>query len=223
VRCSGAIIGPLRCASRAYLVVVTLARLPREHVFALAWVTGGNKRRCDLEPPASLGVNFNNFSLGQLQRHPRAELVLADLGGPSRCRARRRNTLPAQPAAGGIAGDRDRDLAAELTGVNSRVRSRGFALSSGLRAGPARCSALYQEFVSPTDWNLVLSIQYIAIIYRRRSSGRSTARCSVDLRRLDAADHRGVYSGSIPASRNERRRQSASVTVFASTRCSSGG
>ncbi len=39
-----------------------------------------------------------------------------------------------------------------------------FAVSSGLAALAGALLGAYQEFVSPSEWNLVLSIQYIAIV-----------------------------------------------------------
>jgi branched-chain amino acid transport system permease protein len=60
---------------------------------------------------------------------------------------------------------RDRDVAAAVIGVDlARYKVAAFAVSSGLAA---MCGALfgsYYGYISPDQWNLLLSIQFIAII-----------------------------------------------------------
>jgi branched-chain amino acid transport system permease protein len=162
----GAIIGPFALRLRGqYLVVVTLGLVfLAEHVFR-NWrgLTGGNNGRA-IDPPASLGVDFNDFTLGGFTG-TRAQswfwliwaiVALVALLAANLARSRAGRALQAI---------RDRDLAAELTGVNlARTKVAVFALSSGLAALAGALLGAYQEFVSPSEWNLVLSIQYIAII-----------------------------------------------------------
>jgi ABC-type branched-subunit amino acid transport system permease subunit len=162
----GALVGPFALRLRGqYLVVVTLGLVfLAEHVFR-NWrgLTGGNNGRA-IDPPATLGVNFNDFNLGGFSG-TRAQswfwLIWAVVAIVALVAA----NLARSRAGRALQAIRDRDLAAELTGVDlARTKVAVFALSSGLAALAGALLGAYQEFVSPTDWNLVLSIQYIAII-----------------------------------------------------------
>jgi branched-chain amino acid transport system permease protein len=60
---------------------------------------------------------------------------------------------------------RDRDLAAEVVGVSQfRYKVGAFALSSAFGAVAGAMYATQQQFVSPSEWGLLLSIQFVAII-----------------------------------------------------------
>jgi branched-chain amino acid transport system permease protein len=60
---------------------------------------------------------------------------------------------------------RDRDVAAEIIGVElGRYKVAAFAVSSGFAALAGALYGAYQQYVSPDEWTLFLSIQYIAII-----------------------------------------------------------
>ncbi len=60
---------------------------------------------------------------------------------------------------------RDRDLAAEVVGVHlARYKVLAFVLSSSLAAAAGALYGSYTRFVSPGDFTLLLSIQYIAVI-----------------------------------------------------------
>jgi branched-chain amino acid transport system permease protein len=60
---------------------------------------------------------------------------------------------------------RDRDLAAEVVGVSQfRYKVGAFAISSGFGAVAGAMYASLQQFVSPSEWSLLLSIQFVAII-----------------------------------------------------------
>lgn len=162
----GAIIGPFALRLRGqYLVVVTLGIVfLAEHVFR-NWedLTGGNAGRA-IDPPATLGFDFNEFTVGSFDAS-RSEswfwliwalVALVALIAANIARSRAGRALQAI---------RDRDLAAELTGVDiARTKVAVFALSSALAAVAGALLGAYQEYVSPSEWNLVLSIQYIAII-----------------------------------------------------------
>ncbi len=162
----GAIIGPFALRLRGdYLVVVTLGLVfLGEHVFR-NWrgLTGGSNGRA-IDPPASLGVDFNDFTLGGFTGTRSqswfwliwAIVALVAILAANLARSRPGRALQAI---------RDRDIAAELTGVDlARTKVAVFALSSALAALAGALLGAYQEYVSPSDWNLVLSIQYIAII-----------------------------------------------------------
>lgn len=162
----GAIIGPFALRLHGqYLVVVTLGLVfLAEHVFR-NWtgLTGGNSGRA-IDPPASLGVNFNDFELlGFAATRSQSWFWLAwalvavvALFAANVARSRVGRALQAI---------RDRDLAAELTGVDiARTKVAVFAVSSALAALAGALLGAYQEFVSPSEWSLVLSIQFIAIV-----------------------------------------------------------
>ena len=60
---------------------------------------------------------------------------------------------------------RDRDVAAEIIGVDlGRYKVAAFAVSSALAGVAGALYGAYQQYVSPEEWTLFLSIQYIAII-----------------------------------------------------------
>ena len=60
---------------------------------------------------------------------------------------------------------RDRDVAAEVVGVNlARYKVGAFVLSSAYAAWPARCTRRTREYVTARLVGLLLSIQFIAII-----------------------------------------------------------
>jgi branched-chain amino acid transport system permease protein len=162
----GAIIGPFALRLHGqYLVVVTLGLVVLgQHVFR-NWkgLTGGNAGRA-IDPPAVLGVDFNKFTLGGFDATRSqswfwliwAVVAIVALIAANLARSRAGRALQAV---------RDRALAAELTGVDvARTKVAVFALSSGLAALAGALLGSYQEFVSPNDWDLVLSIQYIAIV-----------------------------------------------------------
>jgi branched-chain amino acid transport system permease protein len=60
---------------------------------------------------------------------------------------------------------RDRDVAAEVIGVNlARYKVGAFAVSSAFAAVAGALFGSYYAYVSPDQWSLLLSIQFIAII-----------------------------------------------------------
>ncbi len=106
-------------------------------------------------------------------------------------------------------------MAAEIIGVElGRYKVGAFALSSGLAAMGGALLGAYQQFVSPDEFSLFLSIQYIAIII---VGGVGTIFGSV----LGALFLGGLpavieeYSGSIPGVAIERRRRGLHLRVHA--------
>jgi branched-chain amino acid transport system permease protein len=60
---------------------------------------------------------------------------------------------------------RDRDVAAEIIGVNlARYKVGAFALSSGIAAVCGALLGSYTAFLHPDQWSLFISIQFIAIV-----------------------------------------------------------
>jgi branched-chain amino acid transport system permease protein len=75
-----------------------------------------------------------------------------------------RNIVRTRPGRA-IQAIRDRDVAAEIIGVElGRYKVGAFALSSAFAAVGGALFGAYQQFVSPDEFSLFLSIQYIAII-----------------------------------------------------------
>jgi len=60
---------------------------------------------------------------------------------------------------------RDRDVAAEVVGVNlARYKVAAFAVSSAMAAVAGSLYGAYNGYVHPDEWNLFLAIEFIAII-----------------------------------------------------------
>jgi branched-chain amino acid transport system permease protein len=162
----GALIGPAALRLRGnYLAIVTLGLVfAAEHVYRNSeGLTGGNAGRA-IEPPAALFVDFDQLDLiGYAATRNQgwfwliwALVALATLLVANLARGRQGRALTAL---------RDGELAAELSGVPiARTKVAAFALSSALAAVGGALLGSYQAFVSPSDWSLLLSVQYVAII-----------------------------------------------------------
>lgn len=163
----GALIGPLALRLRGlYLVIITLGLvLIAEHVF-LNWdgLTGGPTGR-PTAAPASIGIiDFNQpVVFGDELTTDQgwfwlvwAMVALTALVGKNIVRTRPGRAMQAI---------RDRDVAAEVIGVSlARYKIGAFAVSSAMAGVAGALFAGYQEYVSPEEWTLFLSIQYLAII-----------------------------------------------------------
>lgn len=162
----GAIVGPFALRLRGqYLVVVTLGLVfLAEHVFRnWSGLTGGNTGRA-IDAPVAVGVDFDDFVVGGFEA-TRAQswfwLVWILVGAVAIVAANLARTRMGRA----LQAIRDRDLAAELIGVDLvRTKVAVFALSSAMAAVAGGLFGAYQEYVSPSEWTLVLSIQYVAII-----------------------------------------------------------
>lgn len=163
----GLVIGPFALRLRGlYLAIVTLGLVfIGEHLWRnLDGITGGNSGT-SVPAPASLGpVDFSDLSLfGESYSRNQGwfwlvwgmVLVVALLG---------KNLARTRPGRA-MQAVRDRDQAAEVIGVRAgRYKVGAFAVSSAMTAVAGALYGSYQQFVSPDEWTLLLSIQYIAII-----------------------------------------------------------
>lgn len=163
----GAAIGPFALRLRGnYLVVVTLGLVfVGEHVFK-EWgsLTGGGAGT-PVDASLALGpIDFGGMTvLGQdLSRQATlfwliwALVAVAVLVAKNIARTRPGRAMQAV---------RDRDLAAEVIGVSLfRYKVGAFAVSSAFAAVAGSLYGAVQQFVSPSDWTLFLSIQYLAVI-----------------------------------------------------------
>ncbi len=163
----GAAVGPFALRLRGnYLAIVTLGLLfLGQHVFRnLRGVTGGNSgtsvnASVQLGPLdfAKLDVLGTTFSFNQGYFWLIWALVaVVALLAKNLVRTRFGRALQAV---------RDRDVAAEVIGIRpGRYKVGAFAVSSALAAIAGALYGSFQQFVSPDQWTLFLSIQYIAFI-----------------------------------------------------------
>jgi branched-chain amino acid transport system permease protein len=163
----GGVIGPFALRLRGhYLAIVTLGLVfVGEHLWRnLKDVTGGNSGT-SVVADVSLGpVDFAALNLAgeQYSRNQGffwlvwALVALIALLAKNLTRTRAGRALQAV---------RDRDQAAEVIGVRvGRYKIGAFVLSSAIASVAGALYGTYQQYVSPDEWNLLLSIQYIAII-----------------------------------------------------------
>jgi branched-chain amino acid transport system permease protein len=164
---AGAVIGPFALRLRGnYLAIVTLGLVfLGEHLFRnLREITGGNSGTpvtaptdiglFDIQEPEIFGTlwTVNQAWFWVIW----ALVALVALLAKNIVRTRPGRALQAV---------RDRDVAAEVVGVRlGTYKVWAFALSSGLAAMAGALFGAYQQFVSPEEFSLFLSIQYIAII-----------------------------------------------------------
>ncbi len=164
----GAVIGPFALRLRGhYLVIVTLGLVfLGMHVFR-NWtsVTGGNRGTQIRGADMSIGpLDFSGLELfgSTFTREQSmfflvwALLALAALLAKNLVRSRMGRAMQAV---------RDRDLSAEIIGVDlARTKVGAFAISSGFAACAGVLSGLQIRFASPDDFDLFLSIEYVAIV-----------------------------------------------------------
>lgn len=164
---AGSAVGPFALRLRGnYLVIVTFgAVFIGLHIFR-NWesLTGGLSGRATVAPlslglidflqPSIFGVRFNRdqgmFWLVW------SIVAIVYLGAKNIVRTRPGRALQAI---------RDRDVAAALVGINTTFyKIAAFALSSGIAAMAGALYASYTQYVSPQEWDISISIQYIAMI-----------------------------------------------------------
>lgn len=148
------------------LVVVSLALVfGGQHVFR-NWtaLTGGSGGRADL-PSARLGpLDFSALELGGATfsfDQGYFWLAWAVVAMVTVVSAR----LVAGPLGRAMLAVRDDDLAAAAMGIDVvRTKLAALALSGALGAAAGALYGSYRQFVGPEEWNLFLSIEYVAVI-----------------------------------------------------------
>jgi branched-chain amino acid transport system permease protein len=163
----GAIIGPFALRLRGnYLAIVTLGLVFfGEYLFRnLDGITGGNSGTSVLSP-VSLGfLDLQNPELLGTTYEPNQAWFWFSWALVALVALLAKNVVRTRPGRA-MQAVRDRDVAAEVVGVSlARYKVGAFALSSALAALAGGLYGAYQQFVSPDEWSLFLSIQYIAII-----------------------------------------------------------
>jgi branched-chain amino acid transport system permease protein len=163
----GAAVGPFALRLRGnYLAIVTLGLVfLGEHLFRnLESVTGGNSGT-SVDAPTNVGV-FDLRDpevLGTIWTSNQAWFWVI-WGLVALVALLAKNIVRTRPGRA-IQAIRDRDVAADVIGVRLGAYKLGaFALSSALAAMAGALYGSYQQFTSPEEWTLFVSIQYIAII-----------------------------------------------------------
>ncbi|HSR15840.1 MAG TPA: branched-chain amino acid ABC transporter permease, partial [Gemmatimonadales bacterium] len=163
----GGLVGPFALRLRGhYLAIVSLGLLfLGNHVFE-HWtaVTGGLTGRAVSTPVALGPVDLGNLAaVGVPLSRNQAFfyfiwLVVAVLALAAK------NLLRTRPGRA-LQAVRDRDQAAEVIGVSLvHWKVGAFVVSSGYAACAGALYAAFARYISPLDWGLFLSIQYVAMI-----------------------------------------------------------
>ncbi|MFD4193865.1 MULTISPECIES: branched-chain amino acid ABC transporter permease [Amycolatopsis] len=163
----GGLIGPFTLRLRGhYLAIVTLGLVfLGEHLWRnLDDLTGGNSGTSVNADVAIGPVNFADLTIfGESYSRNQGWfwLVWALVGLVALLVKNLARTRPGRA----LQAVRDRDQAAEVIGVRAgRYKIGAFMVSSAIASMAGALFGSYQQFVSPDEWNLLLSIQYIAVI-----------------------------------------------------------
>jgi branched-chain amino acid transport system permease protein len=163
----GAAIGPFALRLRGdYLVIITLGLIFAGDYLFDQWdtLTGGGAGTSTAAPLRIGPLNFADLELfGRTFTRDEgifllfwAIVAVGALLGKNLVRSRAGRAMQAV---------RDRDLAAEIIGVSLfRYKVGAFAVAGAYAAVAGAMYAALQQYVSPTEWNLFLSIQIIAMI-----------------------------------------------------------
>jgi len=163
----GAVIGPFALRLRGnYLAVVSLGLVfVGLHVFH-NWrqVTGGPGGTA-VTAPLKLGpINFARLKIGHTVYTRTQSFLLLVLLVLALCALLAKNIVRSRPGRA-MQAVRDRDVAAEVIGVSlARYKIGAFVVSSAMAAVAGALFGAHQQFVQPDSWDIILSIQYIAVI-----------------------------------------------------------
>lgn len=163
----GGLVGPFALRLRGqYLAVVSLGLVyVGRHIFEnFESVTGGHGGTT-VAAPLKLGpLDFGALDVGwrTLNRNQSFFVLIWIIVGIVALVAK--NVVRSRPGRA-MQAVRDRDLAAEVIGVSLfKYKVGAFAISSAFAAVGGAMFGAYQQFVQPDQWDLLLSIQYIAMI-----------------------------------------------------------
>lgn len=163
----GGLIGP--CALRLrgnYLAVITLGLVfLGQHVFENWTSTTGGLNGTPVEVPPVVGpVNFAHLSVfgHSFTREQGYFYVIWMLVALTALLAK---NLTRSRAGRAMQAVRDRDVAAEAIGIRlAHTKVLAFVVSSSLAAMAGALFGSYQQYVSPSDFGLFVSLQYIAMV-----------------------------------------------------------
>jgi len=163
----GALVGPTALRLRGlYLAIVTIGLVfIGQHIFVNVTAISGGPGGRALPAPSFGPVNFaTGYSIGGLTiSHDELYYLLALLLlalGMLYVRNLERSHLGRAMAA-----VRERELAAAVLGVHvARTKVTAFVISSAMAGVAGAMYASYLGFVVPTQWDLLLSIEYVVMI-----------------------------------------------------------
>jgi branched-chain amino acid transport system permease protein len=163
----GAIIGPFALRFRGnYLAVVSLGLVFLGlHIFQNWTQLTGGPGGISVAAPLHLGpINFGGLHVGNTVYTRNQSFLLLVFAMLALSALVAKNIVRSRPGRA-MQAVRDRDVAAEVIGVSlARYKIGAFVVSSAMAAVAGALFGAHQQFVQPGGWDLILSIQYIAII-----------------------------------------------------------
>jgi len=163
----GGLVGPFTLRLRGhYLAIVTLGLVfIGEHLWRnLTGLTGGNSGTA-VDATATLGsIDLSQLTLGGEVYSRNQGYFWLVWGLVALVALLVKNLVRSRPGRA-LQAIRDRDQAAEVIGVRAgRYKIGAFVASSAIASVAGALFGSYQQYVSPDEWTLLLSVQYIAII-----------------------------------------------------------
>jgi len=163
----GLVIGPASLRLRGnYLAIITLGLVfVGQHIFENWTSVTGGLNGTSISAPVKVGpVDFAHMQvLGRAMTRNQGffYLIWALVGVVAlTCK-----NLIRSRTGRAMQAVRDRDTAAEVVGVHlARTKVLAFVLSSSLAAMAGGLYGAYQQFVSPEEFSLFMSIQYVAMV-----------------------------------------------------------
>lgn len=164
----GALVAPLATRVRGlYLAVLTLGLLILgEHLFKIMVpVTGGQGVGRGVAQRTLFGIDMNaTYAIGSLHVKPEASFYLLCLALLVVTGVAARNLARGRTGRA-FAAVRDRDIAAEVMGVNLlRTKTLAFTLSSAYAGLAGALFSMLVGRIAPEQWNLFLSIDFLAVV-----------------------------------------------------------
>ncbi|MEV8266129.1 branched-chain amino acid ABC transporter permease [Microbacterium sp. NPDC076911] len=164
----GAVVAPLATRVRGlYLAVLTLGLLILgEHLFKIMTpVTGGQGVGRGVAERTLFGVDLDaTYAIGPLLLTPAVSLYLLTLVLLIVLGVAARNLMRGRYGRA-FAAVRDRDIAAEIMGVNLlRTKTLAFTLSSAYAGVSGALFSILVGRIAPEQWNLFLSIDFLAVV-----------------------------------------------------------
>ena len=163
----GALIGPFALRLRGnYLAIVSLGMVfIGTHIWN-NWqsVTGGSSGVSGERAAKVGGVDFAALEVGGQSYTREQGYFWLIWGAVALAALLAKNIVRTRPGRA-LQAIRDRDVAAAVIGVKqARYKVAAFALSGAYAAVAGGLLGSYRGYVSPDEWNLLLSIQFVAII-----------------------------------------------------------
>lgn len=164
----GLIVAPLATRVRGlYLAILTLGLvILGEHLFkVLVPITGGQGVGRAPAQRTLFGVDLTKtYAIGPLVLPPHTSFMLLNLVLLVVLALAARNLMRGRYGRA-FAAVRDRDIAAEVMGVNLlRTKTLAFALSSAYAGVAGALFAMLVGRIAPETWNLFMSINFLAVV-----------------------------------------------------------